>query len=799
MKAVITNIDYSTAGKELVVNLYGRGEDGKRITHQLKNTQPHFYMLGSEPAPKMPEVTSVESGYTSLYGDQLKRINVRYPFDVPKVREGLTHFEADIIYQYRVRYDYGIKGQVEINGENIKPVDSVGDVVPKFCCLDIEVDNSHGGWTADVAQGEILSMSLHDSDKDIIYLLLNLSPHPMRHNFLENTTVTTTMAEILQKHGYKYQVKVIVCNSEYDLLTKFKSYLAGPHAPDILVAWNGWEYDFPYIEARMKANKMMMPKGFTCFDMMWGYGVLYRTQHGELESRALQSCASKELGIGKLDLGKPIFEAYRNDVALFMAYNVIDVVLMLEMEKKINIIRHYQTLSEVAGVSLDDVNMETRMVESMMFYMLRGKRIILPSISGKMKGSEYKSKGAEVLEPSNGIFKNVAVFDLKGEYPNIMRSFNLSPETLVENPKPGGDYYTMPIAGIRTLKTPRGLIPQILDNMMAMRDAMKAEMAKYPKGSPDYDNFYRRQEAFKWVMNSVAGVLGNEHFRLADRRMFNNVTGTARLHLQWIAEKAKVMGYKVLYGDTDSCMIEMPDEKREDIIRKAQDINVTLNGTFAEFIKQFNAKASTLKVDFKKLYSKWFQGGKKKRYAGVTVWDGGKFVDPQIEITGFDAKRCSTPIWTRTIQKELLWTVLTEEPEKVEKYIRAKFNELKSGKVPPEEIGIPVGIGQDEYTNNAIQSRAIMYSNANLGKDFGKGSKIRYYYVKGVKGKPTTDVMAIDVDDKFPSDIVTIDMQEHIRRCFELPLGPILNAIGLKVSDIMGATSTTSLMDFAKK
>ena len=811
MKAVITNITYSVENNELKVYLHGRSEDRKRISFLLKGTQPHFYVPITTNIPKMSEIVSVEPGYKSIFGAQLKRVNVRYPFQVPTVREGLDHYEADILYEYRIRYDYGIKGQVILDGDSVTPVDSIGDIFPKFALMDIEVDNSHGGWTADVAEGEVLSISIYDLDENICYVLLNTALHPMRSDFPD---ISGKVAQVLQDNKFpEYNIKIIYCNSEKELLITYKKYLTGMHAPDVLAAWNGWGYDFPYIEKRFKRNKIPYPNGITTFDFMEGYKTLYRTQHGELESNSLQSCASKELGTGKLELGgEQIYSLYRSDVSKFVAYNIVDSILMYEINKKVDVLKHYQTLSEVAGVTLDDIKLETRIVENMIFFMLKGTRTILPSVSHSIKGGEFKAEGAEVLEPAKGVFENVVVFDLKGEYPNIMRSFNLSPET-IHSGTPSVPSFNLPFGNnTHTIKNVRGVLPKILDNMMRLRDEMKKEMKKYAKGTTEYEVAFSKQEAFKWVMNSVAGVLGNEHFRLSNRILFNNVTGIGRLHVKWTAEQARKIGLKVLYGDTDSILVQMANQDSrfdvldieykettkvnyEKIIKKSYEIEKLLNDSYIEFIKQFNATESLLHVDLKKMYAKWFQGGKKKRYAGTIIWDGGKYIDPLIDITGFDAKRSSTPPYARKIQKELLWRLLTEDLTSVEKFIKECYQDIINKKIPIEDLGIPIRLSKEEYAGNPIHYRAVVYSNMNMGTDFGAGAKIKYYYVKSIKGKPPTDVVALDVDDKVP-DIIEIDMSEHIRRCFELPLKPIVEAIGLKFDEIIGKTRTVSLMQF---
>jgi len=812
-RMVVTHIRYDKAPDgELIVFLYGRGEDGNRITHILKNTQPHFFVASTETIPKRPEIQSIEPGFVSIFGKPLTKINVRYPFDVPKLREKLEHYEADITYDNRIRYDYNIKGQIIINDDGTVIANETDDIIkPRVSFIDIEVDTSKAGWTPDVPEGEILSMSLVDQKTEQVFLLLNTAPHPMRKNFLEAGDVAQRVQDVLTKLKFNYKVKIILCSSEKNLLERYKSYLSGPHSPDVLAAWNGWKYDYKYIDERLKRNKLPIPKGIAKFDYMYGYSVLYRTTHGELESRSLQSCANRELGTGKVELPGDIYSTYRADVGLFSAYNIIDSALMNEMDKKVGVILHYQTLSEITGVSLDRINAATRIVENMVFFLLRGTRIKLPS------GPDYhgdeddvdESKGAEVLSPSRGIFTNVLNIDLKSEYPNIIRTFNLSPETIFGVDK--GNSFKLPYKIPETtevpeqltfsVREPRGVLPRILDSMMIKRDAMKAEMKKFAKGSDEYEMAFRKQEAFKYVMNSVFGVTDNNYFRLKSNAMFNNITAVGRLHIKWVAEQVKNAGLQVLTGDTDSVLCKFSEDlPMDEIVKRGQELVNKINESFKDFAAQFDATEYTLKIDFKKVYSKWFQGGKKKRYAGVVVWEG-KPVEPQIEITGFDAKRSSTPIWTRETQRELLWKLLTEDKASVEKYLKEKYQDFVKGRVEIEKIGIPISMTRDAggYKGNPIHIRAISYSNAYLGREFGRGSKIKYYFVKSVKDKPPTDVVAFDVDEKVPLDLITIDMKEHIRRCFIQPFEPIVFAVGLTLDSITEKKTVIKLSDFEEK
>jgi hypothetical protein len=166
-----------------------------------------------------------------------------------------------------------------------------------------------------------------------------------------------------------------------------------------------------------------------------------------------------------------------------------------------------------------------------------------------------------------------------------------------------------------------------------------------------------------------------------------------------------------------------------------------------------------------------------------------------MDITGFDAKRTSTPDWARRVQKELRWRMLTEDKAVVEKWLRDCYVELQTGKVPIEDVGIPIRMNQNQYKGNPIHYRAVMYSNQHLDKRIGAGDKIKYYYVRSVKGKPATDVVAFDVDEKVPPE-VDVNIDEHVRRCFILPLGPILECVGIDIKKITSKHRTASLEDY---
>jgi DNA polymerase elongation subunit (family B) len=786
----ITSIYYRTTKGKLLVYLCGRGADGKRKVYTLHNTVPYLYVPVEEEqlASAKPNVTRVESNYgKTIYGTPVSRVEVQFPYHVPEVRKGLTHFEADILYDYRIRYDYGITGiidlpehQADITPADIKPTEwgKVPFITPHPAYVDIETD----------MEKNILSVATYEPDTDSAFILVNAEPHPERATL--NSTVKDLKAKVIEslKESGTFvpkNISIAFMRNENELLDYFKNYLQ-LRQPDVLVAWNGWEFDFNILEEKKSA----LFTGIGLFDMMFGYAMFYRAKYGELESKGLDYCAKQVLGHGKVGLtGQRPQQTYRDSMPWFIFYNLSDVLLMVEMERKVHVVNHYMYLACLTGIDIRDSPSEVKIVESTIFQMLRGKKIILPSKAEKVE--KEKVGGGKVAEPSTGLMDYVTYIDLKGEYPAIMRTFNLSPETLVrEGEEVKVPVYTVPPNDIKVKSEPIGIVPQILTLFTSERDAMKREMKKYMPETPEYNAIFERQEAFKFLMNSFTGVMGNEYFRLYNPDIINAVTGTGRAHLLWIRgiveNKCKL---KVLYADTDGTFISTDAKTLEDAIKIGKDMNKIVNESFDDFVNQYGVKSHVFSIAFKKVYGKWFQSAKKKKWTGLVVWeDGMNLIEKNatyIETKGYATRRSDNSDWTRWLQKELFNLLFNKGLDEAVAFLKAQYKELSEGKVKIEDLGIPIGLNKEEYANNAIQKRAADYSRENLGKDINVGDKIKYYFVEEVKGFPPTDVVALLREEKVP-DIFKIKLFEHIRRCFVLPIEPILEGLGVPMSTVTG-------------
>jgi len=309
---------------------------------------------------------------------------------------------------------------------------------------------------------------------------------------------------------------------------------------------------------------------------------------------------------------------------------------------------------------------------------------------------------------------------------------------------------------------------------------------------------------FQWTGNSYYGVAGYPRFRLYDREMGSAVTATGRKVIEHTKEVVEDEGYEVVYGDTDSTLVELGDGDLDTLVSRGESIEETVNESYDDFaVEEFNAREHRWEIEFEKLYRRFFQAGRKKRYAGRLVWKEGKEVD-DLDITGFEYKRSDVAQVTKEVQKEVIRKVLEGKGfDEISEYLRGKVKEFKQGEFECDVheydyVGIPGGIGQklDSYDTDTAQVKGARYANENLGTNFTSGSKPKRLYVKRVKGDyPTTDVVCFEYPEQIPDEF-EIDWDKMLEKTVQGPIERILEALDWSWSEVVTGQRQQGLGSF---
>jgi len=758
-------IEQMTNGDRTTIHIFTRDKNGKRQHKIVTDFKPYFYIKEDEPVnlKDYPQITKIEKGnFVSLFGEKLKKIYVRTPGDVLQIRDSFYKtFEADVLFTTRYMID---------------EIEEIPNHPLRIQFMDIET----GSLDIINTPRPIYSIAIYDNflKKNIVFILNNGSNQKIK-NF-PNTSIYTF-------------------SREEDLLNKFLFFIEDTD-PDLITGWFVEGYDLPYIINRMKKLKIdftklsplryvqirgedVVIKGRIVFDMMKGYIHLHE---GELVSRALEYVARDELNLGKIPIIDLPDKVWKEDINKFIEYNLRDVELVRKINNKLKIIDFFDETRRFVKCHFLDGFFASNIFDCFILNYCKKHNIILPS---KQKVERKRIKGAIVKEPKRGIHKNIAVIDLKSLYPTIMINMNLSPETVDEN----GEIVIG--NGVRLTNKRKGLIPILLEMLIDYRGKIKKKMFKALKEkgieSEEYRAYYQQQFVTKAVTNAFYGQMLFPRCRLYKPEIGDSVTFIGRNIITWTIEQVEKLGYEVIYGDTDSCFVNLNNTNYDEFKKDVEKIN----RSYSEFTKKFGVDLSAFKVEFEKVY-KTFIIFTKKRYAGHLVWKDGQKVD-SIDVVGIEVRRSDSSRVTRIIQKEVLSMILKGEgKEKIKMYLKKEINKIKNGEYDLDDIAIPRALRMNigDYKTDHIILRGCRYSNKYLHTNFKKGDKPKVLHIKNVpKGFPPTDVICIDHRTKVPEGFI-VDYDLMIQKILQMKLESIFEAVGWSVDEMLGGQK--SLLGF---
>ncbi|MDD1694043.1 MAG: DNA-directed DNA polymerase [Methanoregula sp.] len=791
-RIAINQVEYSNSPEGPVIHIFGRDPQGKAVRLDVTGFKPYFYVPSdqAESVPIPPQAT-LETGtsFRSIRNEPLRRLYTNRPGDVRDVRERYRHFEADIPFATRFMIDTGLTGGVSAPQETVDYHDITAaevDAPARTCIMDIECEDERG--FPDPQRDKITCITCYDSfDEDYTTFVLAGTGMP---------------AEIAQKenegglaNGCFRKGTHTICTyaDEVVMLRAFATYLVA-RDPDVLSGWNFVDFDMPYITGRMEKlglrpdSLARIPgqternalRGRALFDLLSAYKKMHLSLK---ESYRLDAIAMEELGEQKVRYTGTISDLWKKQPALLVEYNFKDVELCVGINRKDNIIGFYREIARYVGCPLDRTLNSSNVIDVYVLRKAFGK-YVLPS-KGFANAEEFE--GATVFEPSKGVRENVVVLDLKSLYPMAMMTINASMETK----DPEGELRAP--NGIRFRKQPDGLTRSIISELLNERDEKKALRNTFAFGSPQYVMYDMQQNVLKVIMNTYYGVSGYTRFRLFDREIGSAVTSVGRAIIEHTRRTIEEQGYKVIYGDTDSCMVQLPPLDREKTIELARSIEKTLNGSYSVFAKnELNADVHFFSIKFEKIYARFFQAGKKKRYAGSLVWKEGKDVH-ETDIVGFEIKRSDTPQITKIVQMTVMEQILDGKgyPE-IKAFLGDVIKKYRAGKYTLDEIGIPGGIGKalDDYDNDDAQVRGAKYANEYLHTEFGKGSKPKRVYIRTVTSKyPKTDVLCFEYADQVPPEFV-VDLELMLDKTIKQPISRIIEALGWNWNDVDPSRTT---------
>lgn len=180
------------------------------------------------------------------------------------------------------------------------------------------------------------------------------------------------------------------------------------------------------------------------------------------------------------------------------------------------------------------------------------------SVSGKKSRKRGKAKyvGGRVLEPKKGFYDTwVAVLDFNSLYPSIIREYNLCFSTMTHWVRCEDlDALLPPAVDAENNAIPTGILPGVVGHLIERRKVVR-DMLKLEKNAGERSSLNIRQLALKLVANSMYGCLGFPSSRFYCQPIAALITTQGRRALEAAVSTAEVLRGSVIYGDTDSIMV----------------------------------------------------------------------------------------------------------------------------------------------------------------------------------------------------------------------------------------------------
>ncbi len=742
LAGIIVDIDYTSAGDRSIIRIALKS-NSKVYKLLDPSFYPYFYLnpfnQGLDPSTiasmdiihdgERVSIHSATKLQRNIKGKEsnLIRIEANNTRSIPKLSEHLsefgTRYEYDILFWKRYLIDKGISplsgAKVTAHQENgnliideIKP----SPVEPSLThiCFDIETYNPNIAPRPEIDPCIMISYETDD----------------------RRGVITTKKID----KGF-----ITFCPDEKSMILKFVEIIKEVD-PDIIAGYNSSNFDVPYLMKR--AKKLGID-----FDIT-RYGEEAKEEnHGLIKAvkipgrinldvynvaRFVSIVGASEtlLKINRFTLGdvyraitgdtkrtvdkKNIWQQWdggREELEELAEYSLSDSI-------SLNALYHFfmpleAEVSKVTGTTLAETAISTtgQLVEYLLMKHATWNREI---ISNKPSEDEIRARNANPIEgayvktPEAGIYDHIAVFDFRGLYPSIIIANNIDPSTLC---KDCTDYHVSP-EGSKFLKKPQGIVPKVLEILIAERSDVK----KRYKRNPDNKYLAARSQALKILANSFYGYLGYARSRWYSRDCASSVTAFGRETISNTIKEAEDKGFKVIYADTDSVFLLMQGKTKEEAQGFMSDINKKLPGAMELELEDFYVRGVFVGKKGKS------ESGAKKKYALLS--ESGR-----IKIKGFELVRRDWSNISRETQRKVLEAILKEgSKEKALSIVKGVVQDLKDGSVNMKDLVIYTQIRKkiDSYDSKSPELHAAKKALADgiKRKDELDGATIGYVITK---------------------------------------------------------------------
>lgn len=375
-------------------------------------------------------------------------------------------------------------------------------------------------------------------------------------------------------------------------------------------------------------------------------------------------------------------------------------------------------------------------------------------------GKKDKYKGGLVFDPKKGLWdKYILVMDFNSLYPSLIQEFNIDFTTVDRkdcNEHPD-DVDKMP--EIPSSDVGQGVLPRLISTLVQRRRQVKGLMKDRNAGAAKQLQWNIKQLALKLTANSMYGCLGFEGSRFFARPLAALTTFKGREVLTATKELAESLGLDVIYGDTDSVMINTNVLDLDEAKRIGN-----------EFKKAVNERYRLLEIDIDAVFERMLLLQKKK-YAAMKVEDDGSRIT---EIKGLDMKRREYCALSKNVSNYVLEQILSGQAtdsvvEQIHEYLESVAQNMDNVALDDFIIYKRLSKKVEEYNEQSAKSLPHVQVAKRMqakGITVRMGDVIPYIFCsseEGTSSKTAQAERAFHPDDLRRKDSdLKVDMQHYL-------------------------------------
>ncbi|XP_053207182.1 DNA polymerase alpha catalytic subunit-like [Panonychus citri] len=454
------------------------------------------------------------------------------------------------------------------------------------------------------------------------------------------------------------------------------------------------------ILSKSNRDRMALTAGRLVCDIKVMAKEFIRTQSYELDG-LIAHLLKKERLIGP----KSVPEAYSNCKNLFSFVNALlaDNRFIMSMMYELSALPLAMQITKIAGNLFSRTLMGGRAErnEYLLLHAFNEKNFILPDkvmkkyndpkadelvvlgeknseavVAGKKKAAY---SGGLVLEPKAGFYdSHILLMDFNSLYPSIIQEYNIC-FTTVSKRRVKIDENGDEIPEVPDPSKPCGILPTEIKKLVEGRREVKRLMLQ-EKSADLHEQLNVKQTALKLTANSMYGCLGFTQSRFYAKPLAALITYKGREILINTKNLVESLGLEVIYGDTDSIMINIANcTDYDDVMKTGRKVQAEVNKIYR-----------LLEIGIDGVYKPMLLL-KKKKYAALALTRDKNGVKKKLEMKGLDIVRRDWSLVAKRAGELVLKEILSDKSNQevvdaIHERLKKISDRIKENIFTPEQL-----------------------------------------------------------------------------------------------------------------